>query len=117
MISDIRARYGGSLTYSANANSLYFDEGTLPFWDALNFVGLSMYIEVADSKSPSVASIMEQWKKVDESYVRPLQQRIGLPIVFTEIDRRSMVPVCSRKTIVTLPPLICGTSRPVHGIF
>lgn len=97
LISKVRAGYEGKLTYSANSNSQDYDEGGLPFWDMLDYVGLSMYYPLADNKNPTVSSLFEWWNKIEQSYVYPLQQKLGKPIIASEVgyrgvDGAAMVP-------------------------
>ena len=90
IIADIRAIYSGALTYSANSYSQYFDEGEMPFWDALDYWGLSMYVEVADDNDPSIQEIKDKWQEVEQNYLIPMSQQINKPMLFAEIGYRSV---------------------------
>lgn len=90
MISKIRQRFDGSLTYSANSDSEYFDEGGLPFWDALDYWGSSMYISVSKTTNPTSSIIQQEWKWAEDRYYKPMSQKIGLPLLATEIGYRSV---------------------------
>lgn len=90
MITQIRSVYSGKLTYSANAGDTPFDEGNLPFWDMLDYWGLSMYIEVADNTSPTMESITQKWSEFEQNYLLPRLSTINLPVLATEIGYRSV---------------------------
>lgn len=90
LIAKIRPRYNGSLTYSANANSQYYDEGSLPFWNALDYWGVSAYFKMADNSNPTVDSIKAEWQKIANDYLIPMSQKIKLPLIFAEVGYRSI---------------------------
>lgn len=96
LISEVRAHFGGLLSYAAN-----WDEyGAIGFWDRLDFVGVDAYFPLIDLKytsDPSFPDIVRAWHGVLgkhsfgpwaldlDRFAAPLQK----PIIFTEIGYRS----------------------------
>ena len=79
LIKLIRSEYRGKLTYSANWDS--YEE--IPFWDALDFVGISAYFPLSEMDTPPSIVLDYKWRK----YVRKLERfskKKNLPILFTE---------------------------------
>jgi len=79
LIKDIRARYKGLLTYSANWDSY----GKVPFWDALDYVGISGYFPLSDMNTPPVMLLTYRWKKPIKK-LRKFSNKVGKQILFTE---------------------------------
>jgi len=92
LISGIRGRFSGKLTYSANWGSGSFAEEfpRVPFWDALDYLGISAYFELASNTSPSVANLNASWANWKATKITPFQQRWGKPLMFTEGGFRSV---------------------------
>jgi hypothetical protein len=58
LIARIRQKYHGKLTYAAN-----WDEfPNMPFWDALDFVGINAYMPLSDAVTPSVSDLKMAWR-------------------------------------------------------
>ncbi len=79
LIPKIRELYCGDLTYSANWDNYQ----SVPFWDGLDYIGLSAYFPVNEKKTPTVPYLVKQWKEEERSLsaYSALQQK---PILFTE---------------------------------
>jgi len=92
LIADIRGRFSGKLTYSANWGSGSFAEEfpNVPFWDALDYLGISAYFELVNTTSPSVADLNASWANWKTTKITPFQQRWGKPLMFTEGGFRSV---------------------------
>ncbi len=90
IITETRKVYSGTLTFNANASATNFDETTLPFWDALDVIGLSMYYPLSEDDKYTAESLQNNWKVIDKNFVEPLYNKYKKPIVFTEIGYRSM---------------------------
>src|SRR6185503_678560 len=84
LIAEVRAAYPGPITYGATAEEVT----GVPFWDALDFIGVSAYFPLADAKTPSPDALAAGWRPVRER-LRALSARTGKRIVFTEIGYRS----------------------------
>ncbi|MEL6123609.1 MAG: DUF4105 domain-containing protein [Bacteroidota bacterium] len=79
LIADIRSKYDGLLTYSSNWDSYK----NVPFWDELDYIGISGYFPLSSMDTPPVLLLSYRWRKV----VRQLQKfstRTGKQILFTE---------------------------------
>ncbi len=90
IIAETRKVYTGTLTFNANASATNFDETTLPFWDALDVIGLSMYYPLSEDDKYTAESLQSNWKVIDKNFVESLYIKYKKPIVFTEIGYRSM---------------------------
>jgi hypothetical protein len=90
LISSVRSRYSGTLSYSAQHTHPY-EENEIDFWDALDQIGLAAYFPLAENQNdPSIESLKSSWEYWQNQIIRPLQQRWGKPIIFTEIGYRSV---------------------------
>ena len=85
LISDVRAVYAGFLTYGAHADAV----GEIPFWDALDGIGVSAYFPVAHTRAPSRADIATAWTPIAARLAR-LSAQHGRPVLFTELGYRSV---------------------------
>ncbi|MEM0992284.1 MAG: hypothetical protein AAF847_16420 [Bacteroidota bacterium] len=79
LIREIRDIYSGKLVYAANWDA-YPD---IPFWDALDYVGINAYFPLVDQKTPTVKSIKSAWRSIYQQ-IEDFQQRVDRPIIFTE---------------------------------
>jgi hypothetical protein len=84
IVSAVRAAYRGPLTYGAAADEVF----TVPFWDALDFIGVSAYYPLVDGRAPSRAALVEAWQPIVRR-LAALADRWQRPIVFTEAGYRS----------------------------
>lgn len=85
LANDIKAVYNGKLTYCAN----WDDYQTVIFWKSLDFVGLSGYFPLTESKTPTVNELLQKWKPIKDS-LKKFSNQTGKPILFTEYGYRSM---------------------------
>ena len=79
LIGEIREVYCGKLTYSANWDSYR----SVPFWDLLDYIGISAYFPLVNEMNPSIRKIKSAWKP----YVKEIEQVndfYNKPILFTE---------------------------------
>ncbi len=92
LIADVRGRFPGKLTYSANWGSGDFAEEfpRIRFWDALDYIGISAYFELTTSTSPTVAQLKASWNNWKTTKIAPVQQRWGKPVMFVEGGYRSV---------------------------
>jgi hypothetical protein len=81
VVSRVRSRYGGRLTYAAN-----WDEWSrVVFWDLLDEIGIDAYYPLADrGGTTNVAALSEAWAKPLNN-LRSLAVRVAKPIRFTEV--------------------------------
>ncbi len=92
LIARARARFPGRLLYSANWD--HFDE--VPFWDAVDEVGVTGYFELAtDDALPSAAALDAAWGAPRAALVA-LKERTHKPLVVTEVGYPSLVGAAHR---------------------
>jgi len=91
LIAGLRGRFGGKLTYSANWGSGDFatEYTRIPFWDALDYIGISAYFPLANTNTPTVAGMKASWVNTWMPQISAVQQQWGKPVMFTEIGYRS----------------------------
>jgi hypothetical protein len=85
LIARIRAIYGGELTYAANWWREYEE---VPFWDALDAIGIQAYFPLSDAAHPSVEELMAGWQRHLPA-IEAVSRRYGKPVLFTEIGYKS----------------------------
>ena len=86
LIAEARAVYGGALTYAANWWEEYED---IPFWDALDYVGVQAYFELSKEDDPTLAMLRDGWQPYKKTMQR-LAEQAGRPVLFTEIGYRNV---------------------------
>jgi hypothetical protein len=92
LIIQVRAIYKGKLIYAANWDE-YMD---VPFWDALDYVGINAYFPLKDTKTPSLESLKKAWEPHKKA-IRHFYNKTKKPIVFTEYGYLS-VDGCAHNT-------------------
>ncbi len=92
LIANLRSRYSGKLTYSANWGGEGFNEEypDVPFWDSLDYLGISAYFDMASTNTPTVAGMKARWDYWRDTRILPFQQRWNKPVLFTEGGYRSV---------------------------
>ncbi|HEU5013815.1 MAG TPA: hypothetical protein VFT66_14940 [Roseiflexaceae bacterium] len=91
MIAEVRKHFDGKLTYSANwgGNDFYEEWSKIPFWDALDYLGISAYFQLTNSYNPSVTELKASWGNWKQK-LYTFQQRWNRPMLFTEVGYRNM---------------------------
>lgn len=99
MIADVRGRFDGFLTYSAQwgsapASSEYdqFREyEQIGFWPDLDYLGVSAYFELTgDGRlNPTHQELVANWEEWRRLRLEPFQARFGMPLIFTEVGYAS----------------------------
>lgn len=87
LIAEIRARFHGQLTYAAN----YDEYQRVPFWDALDLIGIDGYLPLADASNPapSVQELVSAWgSRGYLAAIASVSQRTGKRVLFTELGYR-----------------------------
>ena len=92
LIEDIRCDYRGQLTYSSNWDHYQY----IPFWDALDYVGISCYFPLDPAKTPNKRRLMNMWKP-HVNTLREFTEKTKKKILFTEFGYLS-VDGCAGKT-------------------
>ncbi|MBX2827650.1 MAG: glycoside hydrolase [Flavobacteriaceae bacterium] len=84
LIVEIKGIYSGELTYAAN-----WDEyKRVPFWSALDYIGVDAYFPISESRTPSVEEAIAGWTPWLEE-MEGISTTHGNPILFTEYGYRS----------------------------
>jgi len=84
LIARARAIYHGPITYGAN-----FDEVLdVPFWDAVDWIGVSGYFPLDPAATPERAALVAAWQPV-LAQLEALAVKHQKPVLFTEIGYRS----------------------------
>ena len=91
LVASARQRYTGKLTYSANWGTGDFAEEypRITWWDALDYLGISGYFELATTLTPTVQQLNDSWTTWRSTKIAPFQQLWGKPVIFTEGGYRS----------------------------
>ena len=80
LIKQVRDVFKGPLTYSAHHDS--FDR--LPFWDALDVIGVSAYPQVDTTLPPRMDTVRAGWATF-VSRCATLSRKVGRPLGWTEV--------------------------------
>ena len=92
LIAEIRTVYDGELTYAAN---WYEDFEHVPFWDALDAIGIQAYFPLTDAPAPTVTDLRTGWDR-HERAIEAVYQRTGKPVLFTEVGYRDVPHAAAR---------------------
>ncbi len=79
LIAKVRKTYTGKLTYSANWDKYM----NIPFWDKLDYIGISAYFPLVDSKTPDVKELQKAWQPYTRQ-IGKLACKVNKPVLFTE---------------------------------
>lgn len=85
LIADVRAVYSGKLTYAANWHEEY---EAVPFWDALDYVGVQGYFPLSNEADPSAGAPAADWGPHRRA-LRRVSAEAGKPVFFTELGYRN----------------------------
>ena len=92
LIAEIRTVYDGKLIYSSNWDS--YKE--VPFWDALDYIGISAYFPLTKDKTPEKNQLLKKWRPIVKT-LKKYSAKQGKKMVFTEYGYLS-VDGCAHKT-------------------
>lgn len=87
IIRDVRGRYKGWITYASN----HGEEASVPWWDAVDVIGVDAYYALADQTEPTVDQLKRAWQ--ERGYVALLEglaERYHKSVLFTEVGYRSI---------------------------
>lgn len=85
LIKKIRTVYSGPITYAANFANEYEE---VPFWDALDYIGIQAYFSLTNQEEPSVEILRKGWQQHIKA-LREFSNRFKKPILFTEVGYKS----------------------------
>ena len=80
LIADVRIIFKGPITYAAN----WSDYKRVPFWDALDIIGIQAYFPLTKKENPTAKDIRSGWKKIADE-LRAYGAKMNRNIVFTEL--------------------------------
>jgi hypothetical protein len=86
VIAEVRARYGGPLTYAAWHDS---EETKITWWDAVDYIGVDALYPLTDKNDPTVDELKAAWTPHITTLAN-LASTWGKPILLTEIGYRSL---------------------------
>jgi hypothetical protein len=84
IIKNVKSVYKGKLTYAANFNEFE----NVPFWRALDFIGIQGYFPLTKNSHPSVAEVAAGWEQPLKQ-IEALHKKIKKPVIFTELGYKS----------------------------
>jgi hypothetical protein len=95
VVDTVKAKYGGLLTYAANANTAADEFTQVPFWARLDYIGLDVYAPLTASNSPTFEALVAAWRRNSRgedmvTAYKTVAGSRGRPVVFTEIGYRSL---------------------------
>jgi hypothetical protein len=85
LISKIKQKYHGKLTYAANWNCYQVPT----FWKELHYIGVDAYFPLSESKTPQVSELNEAWKETKLA-LGNFSKKNKKPILLTEFGYRSV---------------------------
>ena len=92
LIKDVRANYSGLILYAANWDREY---EIVPFWDEVDYIGISAYFPLSKKSFPSLRRLKKGWKKHLPG-IEAVSQRFDKQVVFTEVGYRSTAQAATR---------------------
>ena len=98
VIENVRTRFKGPLTYAANWDNYW----NVSFWDALDYVGIDAYFELATEGRVDTEDLLSAW----EPWIQELDafhEIVKKPILFTEIGCCSLAGASARPWDWTIP--------------
>ncbi len=90
IIKQVRSVYTGRLTYSAQRPGTMGELETIRFWSQLDYIGVSGYFPMNVEGDVTITKLKARWAYWEQNAIRPVQQRYGKPVIFTEIGYRSL---------------------------
>ena len=79
LIEKVRSRFDGTIVYAANWDAYQ----NVPFWDAVDVVGINAYFPLDPAATPDVATLVQAWQPWKQQ-ITDFYGRVQKPIVFTE---------------------------------
>ncbi|MDB5166207.1 MAG: hypothetical protein JWM37_279 [Candidatus Saccharibacteria bacterium] len=86
MIQNVRSRFTGMVTYSAQHAGYMGEENTIGFWGSLDAIGVSAYYGLGNDSS--VIAIKNQWANYSAN-LQALSTKYNKPVLFTEVGYQS----------------------------
>lgn len=86
VISSIRKKFYGAITYGANHGDIGWDN--VKWWDAVDFIGLDAYYPISNSPSADVDQLVQGWQPWIKDIGR-LAAEWNKTVIFTEVGYES----------------------------
>ncbi|MBD3354399.1 hypothetical protein GF361_00260, partial [Candidatus Woesearchaeota archaeon] len=84
VISGVRSRYNGNITYAANWDNY----GNVNFWGDLDYIGVNAYFPLTGKTNPTLTELKNAWAD-EKSALSSFSSSKGKQIIFTEIGYQS----------------------------
>lgn len=88
LIADVREVYSGAVTYSGQWGPDEWSVENVEFLGDLDYIGVAAYVGL-ETGSSSVSEIREAWDAWNRDFLRPVHERYGKPLIFTEVGYRN----------------------------
>jgi len=85
IISGVRQRYSGLITYAAIWSEGYGHDQLIQWGDALDYVGINAYFPLSDKSNPTIAEMKASLEADTTNYLNSIYLQLRKPIIFTEI--------------------------------
>lgn len=85
LIAKVRVRYPGPLVYAANWDEVH----GVPFWGALDYIGVQLYAPLADAPGRSDAVLAGALRQQLDR-LEALSQQTGKPVLLTEVGYKAL---------------------------
>lgn len=81
LVTEIRQQvnYNGMLGYSVNYNSK-----NLPWYDAVDFIGVSAYWPLSEDRNPTLETLIRSWSEIDAEIKTWIEAHPAIRVEFTE---------------------------------
>jgi Glycoside Hydrolase Family 113/Dockerin type I domain len=90
LISNVRSRYDGKLTYSANWGAIGANVGgyeNVPWWNQLDYIGIDAYFPLSNQNATTLAGLTSSWQALANN-IENWRSNRGLTdkqVIFTEV--------------------------------
>ena len=94
LITNMRSRYSGQLTYSANWGAIEQNVGgyqNVPWWSQLDYIGIDAYVPIANQNNTTLAGLTAAWQ-TQANAIESWRASHGLTnkqVLFTEVGYQS----------------------------
>jgi hypothetical protein len=91
LIAKTRAIYKGPLTYQAMSFTI-LEYQTIPFWDALDYIGMNAYWKLTEAPNPTLAELgaaLQKERATLRAWHDKLPEKAKKPILFSEVGYHS----------------------------
>lgn len=91
MISGVKQRFDGKLTYGAQHSGDRSEIFEVNFWPQLDYIGISAYYNLSGGKGTTLKGrLMSRWAEIDRDYITKAARQYGKKVSFTELGYRNI---------------------------